>query len=123
MKQTASPSSSSSSSSVAAAPPPPVLITLSQRARLLRQQQGLTLRALATKSGLSLRFLMDVEAGRGNISIRRLADLAEALKTTAADLVTVHSEDPAPRMVALLGVRGSGKTTIGRRLARRLKLR
>lgn len=116
MKQTASPS-------VAAAPPPPVLITLSQRARLLRQQQGLTLRALALKSGLSLRFLMDVEAGRGNISIRRLADLADALKTTAADLVTVHSEDPAPRIIALLGVRGSGKTTIGRRLARRLKLR
>lgn len=114
MKQTASP---------AAAPPPPVLITLSQRARLLRQQQGLTLRALALKSGLSLRFLMDVEAGRGNISIRRLADLADALKTTAADLVTVHSEDPAPRIIALLGVRGSGKTTIGRRLGRRLKLR
>src|SRR6187399_1725114 len=91
MKQTAS----------SAAPPPPVLITLSRRARLLRQQQGMTLRSLATKSGLSLRFLMDVEAGRGNISIRRLAELAEALKTTAADLVTVHSEDPAPKIVAL----------------------
>lgn len=112
MKQTAS-----------SAAPPPVLITLSQRARLLRQQQGMTLRSLASKSGLSLRFLMDVEAGRGNISIRRLADLANALKTTAADLVTVHSEDPAPRVIALLGVRGSGKTTIGRRLARRLKMR
>jgi XRE family aerobic/anaerobic benzoate catabolism transcriptional regulator len=112
MKQTAS-----------SAAPPPVLITLSQRARLLRQQQGMTLRSLASKSGLSLRFLMDVEAGRGNISIRRLADLADALKTTAADLVTVHSEDPAPRVVTLLGVRGSGKTTIGRRLARRLKMR
>jgi XRE family aerobic/anaerobic benzoate catabolism transcriptional regulator len=114
MKQTAS---------AASAPPPPVLITLSQRARLLRQQQGLTLRSLASKSGLSLRFLMDVEAGRGNISIRRLADLADALQTTAADLVTQHSEDPAPRVIALLGVRGSGKTTIGRRLARRLKMR
>jgi XRE family aerobic/anaerobic benzoate catabolism transcriptional regulator len=102
---------------------PPVLITLSQRARLLRQQQGLTLRTLATKSGLSLRFLMDVEAGRGNISVRRLADLADALKTTAADLVTEHSEDPAPQVVALLGLRGAGKTTIGRRLARRLKMR
>src|SRR5262245_61442023 len=114
MKQTASATNGA---------PSPVLITLSQRARLLRQQQGLTLRSLASKSGLSLRFLMDVEAGRGNISIRRLADLAEALKTTAADLVTVHSEDPAPRVIALLGVRGSGKTTIGRRLARRLKVR
>jgi XRE family aerobic/anaerobic benzoate catabolism transcriptional regulator len=104
-------------------PPPPVLVTLSQRARLLRQRQGLTLRALASRSGLSLRFLLDVEAGRGNISVRRLADLAMALHTTPADLVTAHAEDPAPRVVALLGLRGAGKTTIGRRLARRLKCR
>lgn len=113
MKQTASASST----------PPPVLVTLSQRSRLLRQQQGMTLRSLANKSGLSLRFLMDVEAGRGNISIRRLADLADALQTTAAELVTTHTEDPAPRVISLLGLRGSGKTTIGRRLARRLKMR
>ena len=104
-------------------PMPPVLATLSQRARRLRQEQGLTLRVLADKSGLSLRFLMDVEAGRGNISVRRLADLADALKTTPADLVSDHPQDPAPLVVALLGLRGSGKTTVGRRLARRLRLR
>src|SRR5215467_6808563 len=86
--------------------PSPVLVTLSQRARSLRQQQGLTLRSLADRSGLSLRFLMDVEAGRGNISVRRLADLAAALETTAADLVSQHSGDPAPRVIALLGLRG-----------------
>jgi XRE family aerobic/anaerobic benzoate catabolism transcriptional regulator len=103
--------------------PPPVLVTLSQRARLLRQRHGLTLRQLAERSGLSLRFLMDVEAGRGNISVRRLADLAGALQTTAADLVTAHASDPAPRIIALLGLRGSGKTAVGRRLARRLRLR
>ena len=103
--------------------PAPVLVTLSQRSRLLRQQQGLTLRNLANKSGLSLRFLMDVEAGRGNISVRRLADLATALQTTAADLVSHHSGDPAPRIISLLGLRGSGKTAVGRRLARRLRLR
>jgi XRE family aerobic/anaerobic benzoate catabolism transcriptional regulator len=111
------------STSPSSAAPPPVLVTLSQRARLLRQQQGLTLRTLAGKSGLSLRFLMDVEAGRGNISVKRLADLAQALQTTPADLVTVHSEDPAPRIIALLGIRGAGKTAVGRRLARRLRLR
>jgi XRE family transcriptional regulator, aerobic/anaerobic benzoate catabolism transcriptional regulator len=103
--------------------PAPVLVTLSRRARHLRQQQGLTLRGLADRSGLSLRFLMDVEAGRGNISVRRLADLAAALQTTPADLVTAHQEDPAPKVIALLGLRGAGKTTIGRRLARRLRLR
>ncbi len=66
---------------------------------------------------------MDVEAGRGNISVRRLADLAAALQTTAADLVTPEAGAGAPRPIALLGLRGAGKTTIGRRLARRLKRR
>ncbi len=103
--------------------PVPVLVILSRRARQLRQQQGLTLRSLADRSGLSLRFLMDVEAGRGNISVRRLADLAAALQTTPADLVSAHEDAQPPRVIALLGLRGAGKTTVGRRLARRLRLR
>ena len=76
----------------------------------------MTLRDLASRSGLSLRFLMDVEAGRGNISVKRLADLAAALKTTPADLVTPPATS-SPTVIALLGLRGAGKTTIGRRLA------
>jgi XRE family aerobic/anaerobic benzoate catabolism transcriptional regulator len=99
-----------------------VLRTLSRRARRLRQAQGLTLRALAARSGLSPRFLMAVEAGEGNISVRRLADLASALETTAADLLSASVHE-APAVVALLGLRGAGKTTIGRRLARRLRVR
>jgi XRE family aerobic/anaerobic benzoate catabolism transcriptional regulator len=99
-----------------------VLGTLSRRTRRLRQEQGLTLRTLASRSGLSLRFLMAVEAGEGNISVRRLADLAAALETTAADLLA-PGEERAPMVISLLGLRGSGKTTIGRRVARRLRLR
>jgi XRE family aerobic/anaerobic benzoate catabolism transcriptional regulator len=99
-----------------------ILETVGRRARGLRHEHGLTLRALAGRSGLSLRFLMDVEAGRGNISVRRLADLAAALNTTPAALVTPHDEAAPPRIVALLGLRGAGKTTIGRRLARRLRV-
>jgi len=105
-----------------ASPIPLVLGTLSRRTRRLRQQRGLTLRALSARSGLSLRFLMAVEAGQGNISVRRLAELAAALDTTAADLL-LPGNDQAPTVVALLGLRGSGKTTIGRRLARRLRVR
>lgn len=101
----------------------PVLATLGQQARTLRQARGLTLRSLAERSGLSLRFLMDVEAGRGNISVRRLAELAHALDTTPAELVTSPGEDAAPRSIALVGLRGAGKTSIGRRLARRLRMR
>jgi len=99
-----------------------VLATLARRARLLRQERRLTLQALADRSGLSRRYLMDVEAGRGNISVRRLADLAGALDVTAAQLLTPDRDDARPRAVALLGLRGAGKTTVGRRLARRLRM-
>ena len=99
-----------------------VLATLARRARLLRQERGLTLQTLADRSGLSRRFLMDVEAGRGNISVRRLADLGRALDVTAAQLLTPDRDDARPRAVALLGLRGAGKTTVGRRLARRLRM-
>jgi XRE family aerobic/anaerobic benzoate catabolism transcriptional regulator len=104
---------------------PDILATLSQRARELRQRQQLTLRVLADKSGLSLRFLMDVEAGRGNISVRRLAALADALDVPPGELLS-STDDHRPgrtQIIALLGLRGAGKTTIGRRLARRRRCR
>lgn len=104
-----------------ASPSPDILAVLARRARQLRHQHGLTLRELAERSGLSLRFLLDVEAGRGNISLRRLAELAQALQTPVRELV--YADEAAPRIVALLGLRGSGKTSVGRRLARRLRLR
>jgi XRE family aerobic/anaerobic benzoate catabolism transcriptional regulator len=98
-----------------------LLTALGQRTRSLRQSRGLTLRALAKTSGLSSRFLMDVESGRANISVRRLAHLADALRTTPADLVSPATDAPKqPRPIALLGLRGSGKTTVGKRLARRM---
>ena len=102
--------------------PAPLLHTLGQHVRHLRQEHRLTLRELAERSGVSLRFLMDVEAGRGNISVRRLGDLAAGLGTTPAALVTPAESEVADRPVALLGLRGAGKTTIGRRLARRLRV-
>ncbi len=95
-----------------------LLTSLGQRTRRLRVEQHLTLRELSRRSGLSPRFLMDVEAGRGNISVRRLGDLAGALGTTPADLVTVDAPR-RPTLVALLGLRGAGKTAVGRKLARR----
>ena len=98
-----------------------LLLTFGRRVRHLRQTQGRTLRDLADRSGVSLRFLMDIEAGRGNISVRRLAELAAALETTAAALVTPLTSTASKRATALLGLRGAGKTTIGRRLARRLR--
>jgi XRE family aerobic/anaerobic benzoate catabolism transcriptional regulator len=104
------------------APRPDLLQVVSRRTRELRRARRLTLRHLAERSGLSLRFLLEVEAGRGNISIRRLGDLATALGATPADLVTAPVGGH-PTVVAILGLRGAGKTTVGRRLARRLRIR
>jgi XRE family transcriptional regulator, aerobic/anaerobic benzoate catabolism transcriptional regulator len=99
----------------------PLLEALGRRARALRLARGWTLRDVAERSGLSARFLVQLEGGRGNISIRRLADVARALDTSPALLLTEVEGPPLP-VVALLGLRGAGKTTVGRRLARRLRL-
>ena len=70
---------------------------------------------------MSPRFLVQLEAGTGNISVRRLADVAQALGTTPAALLTAD-DTPRPNVIALLGLRGAGKTTIGKRLARRRRV-
>ncbi|HEV7501259.1 MAG TPA: shikimate kinase [Vicinamibacteria bacterium] len=102
--------------------PNDLLAGLGQRARSLRTDHGHTLRDLAARSGISERFLVQVEAGTANISVRKLAGLARALGTTPAELLGGLETVRARPVVALLGLRGAGKTTIGRRLARRLRV-
>jgi XRE family aerobic/anaerobic benzoate catabolism transcriptional regulator len=99
-----------------------LLPRLGARVREARALRSLTLKELARRSGLSPRFLVQVESGQGNISVLKLEALAHALGTTAGGLLQAA---PRPRAhgrpaVALLGLRGAGKSTIGRRLARRL---
>ena len=98
-----------------------LLADLGHRVRAHRTRGGMTVRELAMAADLSTRFLSEVEAGRGNISVSRLAMLAQAL---GVDITTLLAPDErtGTRSIALLGLRGAGKTTIGRRLARRLKL-
>jgi XRE family aerobic/anaerobic benzoate catabolism transcriptional regulator len=98
-----------------------VLVTLGRRARARRLERGWTLRDVATRSGLSIRFLVQLEGGRGNISVKRLVAVARALETTAGALLEGAESAPV-RVVALLGLRGAGKTTIGKRLARRMRV-
>ena len=102
--------------------PERLIAGLGRRARLLRAERGFTLKELARRSGLSQRFLVQVEGGQGNISVRSLAGLAQALGTTPAELLAGPLGQGEWPVVALLGLRGAGKTTIGRRLARRLHL-
>jgi XRE family transcriptional regulator, aerobic/anaerobic benzoate catabolism transcriptional regulator len=98
-----------------------LLEALGRRARARRLEKGWTLRDVAERSGVSPRFLVQLESGRGNISVRRLADVARALEIPVSTLLA-EVDTPPPRVIALLGLRGAGKTTIGRRLARRLRI-
>ena len=54
----------------------PELDTLGQRLNYIRTQMGLTLEALAGRSGLSKSFLWEVEQDRSGISGRRLLQVA-----------------------------------------------
>lgn len=141
---------------------PPVtalLEVVGRKVRALRTSRGLTLAALAEASGVSPRFLSDLEAGRGNISIARLESVAHALHSPLDRLVSDDApgatgdarglraevdaeiralpDDALPdaldwlrsrrnaatlEKVALIGLRGAGKTTVGSRVARRLKV-
>lgn len=98
---------------------------LGRAVRSRRLARGLTLRALAAASGLSERFLVQVEGGEANISVARLASLAEALESTGSALLQEAEQGLGPGevahgVVALLGLRGAGKSTVGQRAARRL---
>jgi len=130
-----------------------VLRHLGIQMRRRRVALGYTLKDVAARSKLSLRFVSDVEAGRGNISIGRLSCIAAALRTPVSELVRepyrkdlsieiemllhglpeeecrnlisllgILGGRQPPQIIALLGMRGAGKTTVGEALADRLTL-
>jgi XRE family aerobic/anaerobic benzoate catabolism transcriptional regulator len=99
-----------------------LLSELGKTVRRLRQRRTLTLRSLARQSGLSTRFLSELEAGRANLSVVSLAAIADALGESPARLLEgKRSEQPARRVISLLGLRGAGKTTVGKLLAEKLR--
>jgi XRE family transcriptional regulator, aerobic/anaerobic benzoate catabolism transcriptional regulator len=127
------------------------LAELGARVRAWRARRGMTRKQLATDSGLSERFLADVEGGKGNVSINSLEAAARALNITILELL---QDGPRPALarvqallgrlddaqldlayatlaanfgagdergrekrVALIGLRGAGKSTLGAQLA------
>jgi len=131
-----------------------LLKEVGQRTRSLRLEAGLTVKAFADHAKLSTRFVNQLEAGTGNISIAGLARVAAALGCSTYELIPPHPGDhsPAaelwhelnkadpdelrefqqwlrrrkgdtftPRFIALIGLRGAGKSTVGPILAKRLK--
>lgn len=129
-------------------PAPPELGFLARagaRVRAERVARGLTQAELARRSGMSLRFLADFERGEGNASLVRVAEVASALGVSVATLVgglgpfddaaSQFAALPpdrqraglraarAPEKIALVGLRGAGKSTVGKALAKALDAR
>ena len=132
---------------------PPILARIGARVRSRRHELDLSIRSLADRSGLSPRFLSDVEAGNGNIAIGRLEQIADALSVPLTTLVQPTRPSGARaaidtlldgrterelarlrhtleitlghrrrQVIALLGIRGAGKSSVGPRLADELTL-
>jgi XRE family aerobic/anaerobic benzoate catabolism transcriptional regulator len=101
---------------------------LGQRLRLLRARRGMTRRILAKQSGVSERYISAVESGTGNGSILLLRALATALNVGLPALLESDADLLPPPLarapdhrdrIALIGLRGAGKSTLGRLLAQR----
>ncbi|MGB7541555.1 MAG: helix-turn-helix domain-containing protein, partial [Burkholderiales bacterium] len=128
------------------------LAMLGERVREARARRGMTRRLLARDSGVSERYIAQLEAGQGNISILLLRQIAAALNLPLIELMQEESDQAveltligqflkrlprqklaavrsqlvrdygsarAGRMkrIALIGLRGAGKSTLGVRLA------
>ncbi|HEX5512791.1 MAG TPA: helix-turn-helix transcriptional regulator, partial [Gammaproteobacteria bacterium] len=124
---------------------------LSERIRALRAGRGMTRKNLSRHSGISERYLAQLESGGANPSVALLWQIAQALDVGFHDLVGERAKTPlangrlwdllqtltpadqqlaydilAPRFgynrgtrhgIALIGLRGAGKTTLGQHLA------
>ncbi len=99
-----------------------LLATVGARVRMERERVRMSRRELSEKCGVSERFLAQLEGGQGNISLSRFADVARALEMSPAALLSGAGAERALR-VALLGMRGAGKSTVGAKLAKRLGAR
>lgn len=128
------------------------------RVRNARTRHGMSRKVLAKESGVSERYLAQLETGSGNISILLLRQVADAIGLKLQDLVTEAEEDgpdllsilelarrasPLQReevidhltgmldrsganlkasRIALIGLRGAGKSTLGRLVAEDLEI-
>jgi XRE family transcriptional regulator, aerobic/anaerobic benzoate catabolism transcriptional regulator len=135
------------------------LANFGERVRTLRERQSITLKQLAQISGLSDRYIIQVEQGAANPSLETVLRLALALQISMtallpqdankaaaeptgparkilellegrsseqisriADAVSAFLEPHKGRHIALVGMRGAGKTTVGQLLARRRRV-
>jgi XRE family aerobic/anaerobic benzoate catabolism transcriptional regulator len=133
----------------------PLIERLSERVRAARKAAGIPRRELSERSGVSPRYLAQLESGEGNISVLLLERVATSLGLKVEDVLSDFgplSEDTqrvarlyqgssaemqgrvrgllAPQnqtamraqRVCLVGLRGAGKSTLGRRAAQALRI-
>lgn len=93
------------------------LRALGLRLRSARERADKSLSAVAREADVSRRYLTEAEAGRANPSILVLARLASALGLGLSGLVNLELRARPSERVALVGLRGAGKSTVGRALA------
>jgi XRE family transcriptional regulator, aerobic/anaerobic benzoate catabolism transcriptional regulator len=99
------------------------LCSIGDKVRMLRGQRSISRKKLSQISGVSERYLAQLESGAGNISVAFLYRISKALGVQPQDLL---SDQPTKKKmehsIALIGLRGAGKSTLGRRLADCLSL-
>jgi XRE family aerobic/anaerobic benzoate catabolism transcriptional regulator len=96
------------------------LARLGERVRTWRTEHGMTRKQLSVASGVSERYLAQLEAGQGNMSVLLLRKVARAMGVAVERLV--REEETQQRPIALLGLRGAGKSTLGAKLAQSLNV-
>jgi XRE family transcriptional regulator, aerobic/anaerobic benzoate catabolism transcriptional regulator len=96
------------------------LARLGERVRAWRGEHRTTRRQLAEASGVSERYLAQLEAGQGNMSVLLLRKVAAAMGVGIEWLVREQPAQQKP--IALLGLRGAGKSTLGAKLALDMKV-
>ena len=127
-----------------------LLSRLASRVIQRRHTLGLSVKRCAERSGLSVRYWIQIEAGGANLSLNKLSQLSTALGLPMTGLISegergqidqiLSSLTPeqlsearsllarrfgpqSPQSVALLGVRGAGKSTLGKQVATQLEWR
>ena len=127
---------------------------LGQRVRTMRALRGMSRKVLAKVSGISERYIAQLESGKGNVSIVLLRRIANAINAPLDDIIPGSEPSPdwpvirdllkkaspsqiaevkdllaggasAPLRrsfsgIALIGLRGAGKSTLGKMLAERI---
>src|SRR5512140_1196571 len=70
------------------------LVELGQRVRTMRALRGMSRKVLAKVSGISERYIAQLESGKGNVSIVLLRRVSNAMGAQLEDLIPANEASP-----------------------------